>query len=287
MPAESHERLVIASDLAGALAALAERGTEGAALAGGTWIMRAPIRGETHLPFYVGIGAIPELNTVDITEDEIRIGACVTHERLAAALAGIRQCEGLSIAAGSAANPAVRQMATVGGNLCAADFAASDLAPALLSLDAAVELGGPGGMQRLSIGSFLEHRRTLPAGSLLTAIVIARRPTSTAHIRLPLRKAGDYPAAIVSMAASLGAGDTVDDVRVAVGSVEATARRWTQLEDQLCGRKLDPETAHDFAETASGFFIGRDSVEAPAWYRVQVLPALVRRASRAVLAAAH
>lgn len=287
MPAQSHERLVIAEDLAGALAALAERGTEGAPLAGGTWIMRAPIRRETHLPFYVGIGAIPELNAVDITEDEIRIGACVTHDRLVAALAGIRQCQGLSIAAGSAANPSIRQMATVGGNLCAADFAASDLAPVLLSLDAAVELGGPDGMQRLAIGSFLESRRTLPAGTLLTAVIIARQPVLTAHIRLPLRKAGDYPAAIVSMAASLGDDDTVDDVRIAVGSVEAAARRWTQLEDQLRGRKLDPEMAHDFAEAASASFTGRDSVESPAWYRVQVLPALVRRAARAILATAH
>lgn len=176
-------------------------------------------------------------------------------------------------------------MATVGGNLCAADLAASDLAPALLSLDATIELAGPGGLQRISIGSFLERRRALPPGTLLTTVIIARQPTSAAHIRLPLRKAGDYPAAIVSMAASLDADDTVDDVRIAVGSVEATARRWTQLEDQLRGRKLDPETAHDFAGAASASFSGRDSVEAPAWYRVQVLPALIGRAARTVLAA--
>jgi aerobic carbon-monoxide dehydrogenase medium subunit len=100
---------------------------------------------------------------------------------------------------------------------------------------------------------------------------------------LPLRKAGDYPVAIVSMAVAIGPDGSVGDIRVAVGSVEASARRWPQLEEQLLGRPLDPARAYELAKACAGVFTGRESVEAPGWYRVQVLPTLVRRAAEAVL----
>lgn len=282
MAAFSDAKLVMAGTVADAVAILAERGAESAPFAGGTWIMRAPIRGEVQAPSYVGLGRIQELHTVDITANEIRVGACVTHARLIAALAAIDQCDGLKAAAGGAANPAIRQMATVGGNLSAWAFPASDLPPALLCLDASVELRTPGGQERLPIDRFLDIREKLEPGTLLTGVVIPRSPLRTGHARLPLRKAGDYPVAIVGVAVGLGLDGSVEDIRIAVGSVEPSARRWPELEEQLRGRPLDPRTARDLAETCVGAFTGRDSVEAPGWYRVRVLPALVRRAVEAV-----
>jgi aerobic carbon-monoxide dehydrogenase medium subunit len=281
---QNTERLHVATSLADALAALADRGSAGAALAGATWIMRAPIRREDLRPSYVGIGDIAELQAVELAEDEIRIGACVSHARLVSALVGFEECAGLVAAAGGAANPAVRQMATVGGNLCASDFPASDLPPALLCLDAEIELRTQKGRERVPIGRFLDIRRTLEPGALVTCVAIKRKPLRTGHARLPLRKAGDYPVAIVSMAVAIGPDGSVGDIRVAVGSVEASARRWPQLEEQLLGRPLDPARAYELAKACAGVFTGRESVEAPGWYRVQVLPTLVRRAAEAVLA---
>ena len=285
MPATSEQSFLMADTVADAVAILADRGTDAAPIAGGTWIMRAPIRRETKRPFYVGIGRIAELNAIEIGDDEIVIGACITHARLVGALSGIEECTGLCAAAEGAANRAIRHMATLGGNLSAADFPASDLAPALLSLDATVVLQSAGREERLSVEAYLSRRRALEPGTLLTKVSIARRSLRTGHARLPLRKAGDYPVAIVSMAAAIASDGTVGDIRVAVGSVEATARRWPRLEEQLRGKVLEAELAHDLAGSASADFTGRDSVEAPSWYRVEVLPALVRRASRAVLAA--
>lgn len=283
MPRQNAERLYVATSLADALAALADRGSAGAALAGATWIMRAPIRREDLRPAYVGIGDIAALQAIELVEDEILIGACVTHARLVSALAGFEECGGLVAAAGGAANPAVRQMATVGGNLSAWDFPASDLPPALLCLDAEIELRTPKGRERVPVGRFLDIRRTLEPGTLVTCVVIKRKSLRTGHARLPLRKAGDYPIAIASMAVALGSDGSVEDIRVAVGSVEASARRWPQLEEQLLGRPLDPARVYELARACAGAFTGRESVEAPGWYRVQVLPTLVRRAAEAVL----
>jgi carbon-monoxide dehydrogenase medium subunit len=51
----------------------------------------------------------------------------------------------------------------------------------------------------------------------------------------------------------------------------------------LKGLALDAQKAGTLAEAELGVFTGRDGVEAPGWYRVQVVPALVRRAVQTAL----
>lgn len=278
MAVESNARFYVADSLSNAIAALSERGREGAPLAGATWIMRAPLRGEREDLSYVAIAKLDELRAVSIGEREISVGACATHAAVARALAPLSAWRALACAAGNSANPAVREVATVGGNLCATGFAASDLAPALMCLDALVEIETSTATDRISIERFLEARTDLLPGWLVRRVVIPRTAARSAHIRLPLRKAGDYPVAIVSIAATVNADGIVSDAKVAVGSVEQTARRWTNLENGLIGRPLDAHAAAEAAENYSGDFTGRDGVEAPGWYRVKVLPSLLRKA---------
>ena len=84
------------------------------------------------------------------------------------------------------------------------------------------------------------------------------------------------------MAVTLNASGVVNSAKVAVGSVEPTARRWQELEADLINHPLDPQHAADKAESHCGAFRARDGVEAPGWYRVKVLPSLVRKAVRAL-----
>jgi carbon-monoxide dehydrogenase medium subunit len=275
-----------APTLAAAVDALAERGPDGAPLAGGTWIMRGPLRGTAFKPAYVALSGISALKTIAVGDTSVAIGAGATHAALAQALVGVPGLEALATAAGSSANPAVRGMATIGGNLSAHDFAAADLVPALLALDAEVEIAGQGGEERMGIEAFLSRRADLGPGRLLTTIVLPRSGVRSAHARLPLRKAGDYPVAILSLAITLDAAGRIAIARVAVGSVETVARRWTSLETALVGQALDPGTLARLAETHGADFTGRDGVEAPGWYRVSVLPALVRRAAASLSTAA-
>lgn len=275
--------IYVAPSLAAALDALSEYGAAGAPLAGGTWIMRLPIRHEPLRSHYVAIGRVPELTAVQIGADAIEIGAAVTHAALATALADLPEFAGLVVAAGRSANPAIRAMATIGGNLATPDFAAADCVPALLCLDADVEISGRDGRERISLAHFLEIRSTLAPGRLLTRIIVPRADRKTAHARLPLRRSGDYPVAIVNLSVSVDAAGRVQTSRVAVGSVEPAARRWERLEAALLGRPLDAAAAARSAAELADDFAGRDSVEAPAWYRVSVLPGLVRRAATAVL----
>lgn len=284
MVRKNADRLYVATSLADAVTALADRGRAGAPLAGATWIMRGPIRQERLDLSYVAISKIDELRRLDVLDHEIQIGACVTHAELTTSLAALPECRVLAEAAGSSANPAIRHVATVGGNLCTSAFAAPDLVPALMCLDAELDLETPGGTERISVERFLEIRTSIAPDYLVRRVVVPRRARRSAHIRLPLRKAGDYPVAIVSLAATLDASGIVSSARVAVGSVETVVRRWTGLEAALIGHALDPRRAADQADSHSGEFRGRDGIEAPGWYRVKVLPALVRRAIQAVQA---
>jgi aerobic carbon-monoxide dehydrogenase medium subunit len=279
---QAETRLYTAPTLDDAVAALTERGRHGEPLAGATWIMRAPLRQERHDLSYVAISKIAALRELSIGDREVSIGACVTHAEIARELTSVPDCRALALAAGNAANPAIRQVATIGGNLCAANFAAADLVPALLCLDTEIELHGLGGAEQIPLSRFLEIRTSLAPGRLVRRVIVRRTPRRSVHVRLPLRKAGDYPVAIFSLAVTLDAAGVVTNASAAVGSVEAAARRWHELEAELIGHPLDPAHAAEKAEHHCATLRARDGVEAPGWYRLKVLPNLVRKAANAM-----
>ena len=260
--------------------AMAARRQGAAVLAGGTWMMRDPRRGVDLPEAVVALHRIPALSKVEIEPDHVVIGAAVTHAVLGRALHGAVGFEGLVAAAENAANPGIRRVATVGGNLCALDFAAADLAPALLVCEATVELETFEGPKLLGISDFFKDRHTLLTEAIVTRIHLRRDLIASAHIRLPLREAGDYPVAIVSLAM-----DKAKRCRIAVGSVEPVARRWTALELAMRAgptSALDPKRAAELALEHNDFQ-GRDGKEAEGWYRRQVLPPLVKRGVAALL----
>jgi len=107
--------VVFADSTQDAVERLAAAGTEAAPLAGGTWIMRAPLRGDAHPQLYVSLDRIPGLREIALEGDSVRIGAGATHAEIAAALAVEPRLRGLHDAAARSANPAVRAHATLGG----------------------------------------------------------------------------------------------------------------------------------------------------------------------------
>lgn len=261
--------------------ALAAKRRGAAILAGGTWLMRDPRRGISMPRALVSLHRLDGFKTIDIQADTVTIGAAVTHEALGRALRGIAVLEAVATAASNSANPAIRRVATVGGNLCTPDFAAADLLPALLAVDAIVELRADHAPMRLPLACFLANRQELLADAILTGVLVPRSMIASVHMRLPLRRAGDYPVAIVSCALS-----SKGRINVAVGSVEDVARRWTTLEAAFSrepgGCPANAQIAATLAEECNDF-VGRDGIEADGWYRRQVLPALVRRGMEALL----
>src|SRR5690349_21294617 len=102
-----------AVSIADALAAIGEEGR--VPLAGGTWLMRARIRREPAPNRVVALSRVAALRELSATATEIRLGAAVTHAEMAAFLAPLAGFIGLVTAAAQAANPAIRNVATLGG----------------------------------------------------------------------------------------------------------------------------------------------------------------------------
>lgn len=268
----------IATSMREASAVLADLGGEGEAIAGGTWIMRSPHRHASTRRAYVALKRVPELCGVSVA-GSVDIGAMTTHSELGETEAGpafscIRE------AARQSAFPQVRNVATVGGNLRAIGFAEADLVPALLAAQARLELSSPAGAAEESIGDYLATRESRLAGELVSRV---RIPTpggrSSAFERLTVRATGEYPIVNVAVSVDLDDGGTVRDARIVVGSVEPVARLCTSASETLIGHRLGDSAAVESAGTAAvGELDARDGLDAPAWYRLAVLPALIRRA---------
>ena len=242
-------------------------------MAGGTWIMRASLRGERRKAVHVVLDGIDELHEFQ-ADTLTRIGAMTTHARIAQltepALAALAR------AAATSAFPAVRNVATLGGNLRATPFPEADLVPALLASEARVELAGRRGALTTGIEEFLAAPR--PAEELVVSAVIpapARRISG--YQRLTVRGGGEYPVASVALSADVRDDGLVEAARVAIGSVESTARLCLEAGRTLVGRPLTADTAEAAGRVAAQECTPREDAGAPGWYRAAVLPELLRR----------
>mgnify|MGYP000471390400 CR=1 FL=1 len=87
---------------------------------------------------FVSLKNISSLYKCEIKNNHISLGALMTHQHIAEKLSNIDELQCLKQAVLASANPAIRGMATIGGNICTSDFLASDLVPALIASDAKI-----------------------------------------------------------------------------------------------------------------------------------------------------
>jgi aerobic carbon-monoxide dehydrogenase medium subunit len=99
----------------------------------------------------------------------------------------------------------------------------------------------------------------------------------SAYQRLAVRGGGEYPVAAVAVSVDVVEG-VVADARVSFGSVEAVPSRCAAAEQVLVGSPLDGAAGRRAGREAAGSLRARDGLDAPGWYRLAVLPRLLRDA---------
>ena len=264
-------------DLSEALSALTSQPAL-AVLAGGTDFYPARV-GRSPDDGVLDITRIGELRGISESGGDLRIGATTTwSEVIETDLAPA--FDGLKLAAREIGGRQIQNTGTIAGNLCNASPAA-DGTPALLALDARVELASSRGVRTLALADFARgSRKTARAfDELVTAIVVPAWPAGTrgSFIKLGARKYLVISIVMVSAVAALDARGAIARCGVAVGSCSAAPRRLAALEARFTGMTAEAALASIGAQDLDVLTPISD-VRGSADYRRDVALTLVRQA---------
>jgi len=266
-------------DVSEALQALAQSGRV-MPVAGGTNVMVNLKRSPLPADLIVDLSGLRELSSVSVHNERVRMGAGVTFAQLLEWQPG-GAIEGLMRPMCAAfAGPLIRNLATVGGNVCDAS-AAADISPPLLALDAMVELQSAAhGRRTLPLTEFFQGVRKTARrpDELLTAIEFPRPAAAERwfYYKLGKRKADAISIVSIAMALRLEQGK-VAQARIALGAVAPVAMRTPQAENLLRGQALDAAAIDAAAAAAATESRPIDDFRATGAYRQRMVAALVRR----------
>jgi xanthine dehydrogenase small subunit len=251
-------------------------------LGGGTLVMRAVNEGVVTEGTIVRI-TDPALRLMNTGGPRIELGAGVTM----AMVLGNRDLGFLHPVARAVGGPAIRTMATVGGNLFA-ETPYGDFTVAMLALDAQVTVQrGYGGGRAMPLEELLAGRtRSQPGNTppgnaqpgntqagLVTLLSFARPPSPDSFRFRKVSRVKPKGVSVLSIAAHLpNAGGCISNARVAYGAMAATPIRARGVERALEGKVLDAAAVSAAKQAAAEGTSPTTDAIASEWYRREVLP---------------
>ena len=280
--------LVLPNSLEDCLKILAERGAQAKLVAGGTDLLPQMKNGALHPAVVVDLSGIARVRQVQ-NGNGLRIGAGVTARELelSPALRGVY----LAIAESAAmvGSLQVRNLATVGGNLCNAAPSA-DMIPPLLALEAEAVIAGPRGERRVPLRDFITGVRTTVLGAdemLVELVVPDPGPHSGgAYLRHTPRRELDI--AVVGVGSQVTLRDGVcTKARIALAAVAPTPVHATAAERALEGQALTPQRIEDAARLAVEAARPISDQRGSAEFRRHLVRVLTRRTLTTALARAN
>ncbi|MBJ77926.1 MAG: carbon monoxide dehydrogenase [Planctomycetes bacterium] len=267
--------------------ALETGGSDGARfVSGGTDLMVQRRSGRSGTENLVSLRRVEELAGIDWKNDQLRIGAAVPLAGIGADQRIARDFPALAQAIAALGSVQIRNVATLGGNLCNASPAA-DTAPALLAYEARIEIANTGGTRTVGLDEFFTGpgSTVLQPGELLTAILLdARQSAGSAFMRLGRVR---MDLAIASAAALVEIEDNrCTHARVAVGAVAPTPLRLSAVEEILEGKAPDGPTLAKAQAAVDALISPISDLRASARHRRRITPVLVARALEAAISMA-
>jgi CO/xanthine dehydrogenase FAD-binding subunit len=241
------------SDLREACALLAEHGPEAKVLAGGTDVLVKMKHRRMTPPYLVNIKGISGLDYIEYEPGTgLRVGALATIEAVKASLPVRKFYPVLHQAAAYMATVAIRNRATLMGNICNGSPSA-ETAPALMVLGAAVRIMGPSGERSVPVEDFFTGPGTtiLEPGEIAVEIVVPEPPagSAAAYEKHSLRR---MDVALVGVAALIvPAGNIIGEVRIALSAVAPTPIRAREAEDILRGQMPTATLIEEVARAAA------------------------------------
>ena len=304
-----------------AIGVLARYGAGAQMIAGGTDLLPSMKQGLFSPRLLVDLKGLRELDFIRFDPDRgLEIGALTTITRLAASPEVAAHFPALHEAAKTVASPLLRNMGTLGGNLCldtrclyynqssfwrgslggcikkdgtvchvapGSDTCwaaySGDTAPALIALDAHIELVSPRGKRELPLRDlYLNDGLARLRKATDEIVTVVRVPAASAdwkgtYKKLRIRQSIDYPLAGVAVAMRIGRDGNCLEARIALTAVNPSPRRLPAA-DRLAGQpysaELVDEVARESIRTAKPLKTSASSME----YRRHMIRVFVRRA---------
>lgn len=268
-------------DIQDAVTFLEKEGAGAQALAGGTDLIPRIKDRLTYPKYVVNIKGLEQLQGMGVDGDGYRIGSLTTIRTLETSPVIRRRYPALAQAAGVLGSVQIRNIATMGGNLCHAVPSAETAAP-LLALDAQANIAGPHGNRSVALDQFfLGPRRTvLQPGELLKEIILPSLPerSGSVYIKLGHRQAMDLAIVGVAVFVALDGAGRCSECRIGLGAVAPTPARAKQAEKLLKGEKLTEAAILQAAEIGMGECQPIDDLRASRVYRCEMVKVLTARA---------
>ena len=264
---------------------LATRFPEAELIAGGTDLMVRMRKTRHAPPALISLRRVEELASIE-DGPRLRIGAAVPLREVAAHPAVIAAFPALVESIRVFGSPQIRNVASLGGNLCNASPGA-DCAPPLLVYGAHVELCHEEGRRELAVEDFVlgPGETALRPGEIMSAVLV-ERPAGEARSTYVRKGRVQMDLAIVGVAALLEMdGTTCSVARIAAGAVAPVPQRLTQTEAVVEGAAAEAETWARARESAYHEVSPITDLRASEQYRRHLTGVLVAR-SLASLAAA-
>lgn len=261
--------------------ALLERHPDAMPVAGGTDLL-VRLRsqaGQDDRPL-IPLADVKELHGINKDGTILAIGAVTSFSRIIADPLIAEHAPLLAQAARTIGGPAIRNMATIGGNICTASPAGDSLTPLYL-LEAEIEISSQRGKRLLPIGEFIiaPGKTVLCNDEVISRILLPCRTPFSRHSFEKIGRRRSMAIAVTSFAgmARLSGEGAIEAARFAWGSVGPTVLRIPTLEKELVGSVLDDETIRNAVQIVRESVTPISDIRATAAYRRSVAGNLVAR----------
>jgi carbon-monoxide dehydrogenase medium subunit len=256
-------------------------------LAGGTDLMVKMKDKQVRPQYLISLKNIPDLDTIEYRNGELRVGALATHRKLEFSPVIRKYFPILTDAVENIGSAQIRNVATIGGNIVNAVPSADGATP-FIALGAKVRLVGARGERMMALEDFFTGpgQTVLEHGEILCEFVIPKLPPRTggAYWKHTRRAAMELPILGVAVLISLGEDmQTCIGSKIGLGVMAPTPMRAKNAEILLKGKQLGEEILIEAGKAASAESKPRDTARGEAWYRREMVEVLIPRVSKVAI----
>ncbi len=260
-----------------AVSSLRQYGKEALLMSGGTDIVPLLKRGKLISRYIIGLNKISELDYLQIEGGQLKIGALTKVAAIEKSDIIKRKCFSLFESAKVFATPQIRNMATIGGNICRSSPSA-DLVCALISFDSKVKLVGESSERTILLEDFFTGAGTnVLDREVLTEIIIplSEKPFGCAFQKIT-RTSSDI--AKINCAVKINMiNERCDDIRIVLGAVASKPIRGRSAENAIKGERLTDEVLKKAGEMACKDILPINDIRSTAVCRTGIAEVLVKK----------